>query len=334
MANDPRQVLIVEDDREVLELLHDIFLANGYTCQLANDGREGLELFEAYSPPLTITDLKMPGMDGLDFLKAARALDPDAAIIILTGVGDLKSAIECLKQGAADFILKPANIDELLIAAERALEHRQLLIERREYQATLERRVEEATGDLAAALKELEAANAKLKELSFKDEVTGLFNRRFFSIRLEEEINRYRRFNHPVSVILLDLDGFKAVNDELGHAAGDETLRDVAQLLLKHSRGINVIARYGGDEFVILLVETAKSGARRYAERMREAVSTQAFAHGQRITASFGVASLPEDTAVSPGELVRAADEALYAAKRAGKDTVMDYEPGSVEQRD
>src|SRR5258705_2285269 len=85
-------------------------------------------------------------------------------------------------------------------------------------------------------------------EFSFKDEVTGFYMRRFFTIRLEEEVSRYRRFNHPVSVMLVDLDGFKDVNDELGHGAGDETLRDMADILLKYSRGINVICRYGGGE--------------------------------------------------------------------------------------
>src|SRR6059036_2318608 len=126
---------------------------------------------------------------------------------------------------------------------------------------------------LDAAYRELEATNAKLKETSFKDEVTGLYNRRFFSLRLEEEISRYRRFNHPVSVVVLDLDGFKTVNDEFGHAVGDETLRDISQILMKHSRGINVVSRYGGDEFVVLLVETSKAGARLYADRIRQVVS-------------------------------------------------------------
>jgi len=120
---------------------------------------------------------------------------------------------------------------------------------------------------LDAAYRELEATNAKLKETSFKDEVTGLYNRRFFSLRLEEEISRFRRFNHPVSVVVLDLDGFKSVNDEFGHAVGDETLRDVGQILMKHSRGINVVSRYGGDEFAVLLVETSKSGARQACHR-------------------------------------------------------------------
>ena len=175
---------------------------------------------------------------------------------------------------------------------------------------------------LDAAYKELESTNARLKETSFKDEVTGLYNRRFFSLRLEEELSRYRRFNHPVSVVLLDLDGFKAVNDEYGHTVGDDTLREVAQILMKHSRGINVVSRYGGDEFAVLLVETSKAGARLYADRIREVVAKYPFSHGKIITASFGVASLPDDEAGTAEDLFRAADEALYAAKRAGKNQV------------
>ena len=180
---------------------------------------------------------------------------------------------------------------------------------------------------LDAAYRELEATNAKLKETSFKDEVTGLYNRRFFSLRLEEEISRFRRFNHPVSVVVLDLDGFKSINDEFGHAVGDETLRDIAQILMKHSRGINVVSRYGGDEFAVLLVETSKTGARLYAERIRHVVATFPFSHGKNVTASFGVSSLPDDEATTSEGLFRAADEALYAAKRAGKNQVMGAGP-------
>jgi len=151
-----RQVLIVEDDPQVRGALREVFVADGYQCRLAKDGREGLEAFERERPPLTLTDIKMPVMDGLDFLKRARAIDADAAIIVITGVGDMKTAIESLKCGAYDFITKPVNVEEVLIAAERALERRQLITERREYQVMLERRVAEATRDLAAALAELE----------------------------------------------------------------------------------------------------------------------------------------------------------------------------------
>jgi diguanylate cyclase (GGDEF)-like protein len=179
---------------------------------------------------------------------------------------------------------------------------------------------------LDTAYSQLQFANERLKEYSFKDEVTGLYNRRFFTIRLEEEVSRYRRFNHPVSVVLLDLDGFKAINDELGHAAGDETLRDMAEILMRYSRGINVICRYGGDEFAVLLVETSKDGTRLYADRIRHVLSTHPFAHGRRLTASIGIASLPEDVPPGADDLIRAADEALYAAKRAGKNRVSVYE--------
>ena len=179
---------------------------------------------------------------------------------------------------------------------------------------------------LEAAYRDLELSNARLKEYSFKDEVTGLYNRRFYSIRLEEEVSRYRRFNHPVSVVLVDLDGFKDINDELGHGAGDDTLRDMSDILLRYSRGINVICRYGGDEFAVLLVETSKAGARLYADRIRQVLSSHRFAHGRSLTASFGIASLPEDVAPAADDLMRAADEALYAAKRAGKNRVSVFE--------
>jgi diguanylate cyclase (GGDEF)-like protein len=180
---------------------------------------------------------------------------------------------------------------------------------------------------LDAAYKELESTNVRLKETSFKDEVTGLYNRRFFSVRLEEEMSRFRRFNHPVSLVLMDLDGFKAVNDEMGHAVGDETLRDIGQVLMKHSRGINVVSRYGGDEFAVLLVETSRAGARLYADRIRQIIATYPFSHGRPITASFGIASLPDNEATTLEALIRAADDALYVAKRAGKNPVAATSP-------
>ena len=195
--------------------------------------------------------------------------------------------------------------------------------------ATIERQTEELdrfSARLDSAYQELETANARLSDLSFKDELTRLYNRRFFAARLEEELARQRRFDHPMALVLLDIDGFKAVNDELGHGAGDATLRGVADILLKHSRGIDVIGRYGGDEFAVLLVEAPKAGARQYAERIRRLLAAYPFPHDRRVSASFGVAAVPEDGLESADALIQAADEALYAAKRAGKDQVALYE--------
>jgi response regulator RpfG family c-di-GMP phosphodiesterase len=153
---DQRAVLIVDDDPQVCDLLHQIFVAAGFQTRRAPDGRAGLEAFRAWRPPLILTDLSMPFMDGSALLSVLRDEDPDAAVIILTGAADVKTAIDCLKRGAYDFIMKPVDIDELLVAAERALERRQLLIERRDYQQTLERRVDEATRDLEAAYRQLQ----------------------------------------------------------------------------------------------------------------------------------------------------------------------------------
>jgi response regulator RpfG family c-di-GMP phosphodiesterase len=150
-----RTVLIVDDDPQVREVLHQIFLSADYQCLLAGDGQEAVGVFAATRPPLVITDLRMPVMDGIGLLRGVRQLDGDAAVVVLTGAPDVKTAIESLKLGAYDFIVKPVNVDELLIAAERAIERRQLLIERRQYQQLLEQRVDEATRDLQVAYQRL-----------------------------------------------------------------------------------------------------------------------------------------------------------------------------------
>jgi diguanylate cyclase (GGDEF)-like protein len=162
--------------------------------------------------------------------------------------------------------------------------------------------------------------NARLEDLSLKDALTDVYNRRYFMIRMEEEHKRYTRFAEPLALVLLDLDHFKDVNDRFGHREGDAALREVAQLLLKHSRGFSVVTRYGGDEFAIILVNTARAGARTYAERIRATIEGQAFGHG-RATASLGVAALPDD-GTSADDLIVAADRALYDAKRLGRNRV------------
>jgi diguanylate cyclase (GGDEF)-like protein len=265
----------------------------------------------------------LPAMSPLDAFRLYSLLGLVALALIAMVAGgyviwDLGRVVERLARLLAD----QRGIGEL---AERGDEVGTIIGSFTKMLETVERQAAEINSfamRLDAAYKELESTNARLKETSFKDEVTGLYNRRFFSVRLEEELSRYRRFNHPMSLVLMDLDGFKAVNDDMGHVIGDETLRDVGQLLIRHSRGINVVSRYGGDEFAVLLVETSKAGAWTYADRIRQLVAGHAFPHGRAITASFGIASLPEDEVTTSEELIRAADDALYAAKRSGKDQV------------
>ncbi|MGH7355480.1 MAG: diguanylate cyclase [Candidatus Rokuibacteriota bacterium] len=162
--------------------------------------------------------------------------------------------------------------------------------------------------------------NALLEELSFKDPLTEAYNRRYFALRVEEEAKRHERFGDPVSLVLLDVDHFKNVNDRFGHAAGDTVLRALTQILMTNSRSFSIVTRYGGDEFAVLLVNTPKAGAVKYATRIKSLIERHPFASG-RVTVSVGVASLPEDVTES-GELAPAADRALYAAKRLGRNAI------------
>jgi len=280
--------------------------------------------------PLLILAYSLGGyiMAMLDPSRQARHLLGSQALLVFAGLltacgGFVIWDIATSVGRAAERLGGPAGVREAL--AEQAGPASALMSSFTRMLATVEQQAEEINlfaQRLDSAYKELESTNARLKEFSFRDEVTRLYNRRFFSIRLEEEVSRYRRFNRPVSVTLLDLDGFKAINDEMGHSAGDETLREVGELLLRYSRGINVICRYGGDEFAVLLVETSKMGAREYAERIRRIIEGHPFSHGRPVTVSLGVASIPEDVAPAADELVRAVDAALYAAKRSGKNRV------------
>jgi diguanylate cyclase (GGDEF)-like protein len=162
--------------------------------------------------------------------------------------------------------------------------------------------------------------NARLEELSFKDPLTGVYNRRYFTLRIEEEAKRHARFGEPFSLVLMDVDRFKAINDERGHRAGDDVLKEVAQLIVAHSRSFSIVTRYGGDEFAVLLVNTPKAGAIKYAQRLRDVIERHRFTHGP-LTVSLGIAAMPDDV-LSWEDLLPAADRALYTAKRLGRNAV------------
>ncbi len=171
-----------------------------------------------------------------------------------------------------------------------------------------------------AAYAAIAVRSARLEELSFKDPLTDGYNRRYLMLRLYEEVSRAARYQQPLSLILLDLDGFKSINDRWGHGAGDDVLKQVVQLLASQSRRDSVVARYGGDEFIALLPSTTKAAALIYADRMRAIIERYPFQHGP-LTASFGVAGYPDDPG-NVGDLIKRADHALYEAKRRGRNLV------------
>jgi two-component system, cell cycle response regulator len=299
----PSKILVVDDEEGVRKAVVDILRLDSYDIREASDGAAALECLERQPFDLVLTDIVMPRMDGLTLVKTAIQRGYPAVYIVMTAYDSVDSAVEAMKSGAADYLPKPFPLELLRLVVTRTL-HAQRLAER--------------------------ARQADVYEkLAQTDGLTELHNYRFFQQRLSIELNRAQRFNRPLSLIMLDLDHFKAYNDIYGHQAGDQALRQLARLLRHSSRGYDLVARYGGDEFVIILPETSRKMAAEVAERIRGAVE-KAGVEGPRqdpsghFTASLGIASFPED-ATEMGELIRKADLALYHAKTRGRNCVSSY---------
>jgi two-component system, cell cycle response regulator len=300
----PCRILVVDDEEAVRRAVVDILRHDSYDVYEASDGATALECLERQSFELVLTDIVMPGMDGLTFVKTATQRGYRAAYIVMTAYDSVDTAVEAMKSGAADYLPKPFPLELLRLVVRRTL-HAQRLAER--------------------------ARQADLYEkLSQTDGLTELNNYRFFQQRLSIELNRAQRFNRPLSLIMLDLDHFKTYNDVYGHPAGDQVLRRLARLLRHSSRSYDLVARYGGDEFVIILPETSKKMATEVAERIRRAVEKAGIEGHQQapsgyFTASLGIASFPED-ATEKGDLIHKADLALYQAKTCGRNSVSGYD--------
>lgn len=182
--------------------------------------------------------------------------------------------------------------------------------------------IQELFSRLEALLAELKEAFSRLEEQAFRDELTGLYNRRALDRRLEEEVHRSLRHGHPFSLLFIDTDDFKDLNDAFGHGIGDQVLKEIGEVLVTHGRAMDLFFRYGGEEFVALLPQTKLNDALKVAERIRRAVAEKPFADGTaQVTVSVGVATYP-DHGEDVATLLRAADQAQYDAKGRGKNQV------------
>jgi len=300
-----KNVLVVDDSptvrRKVIEVLKGADLFEDYLE--ANDGFHAIKILSKREVDMVICDVMMPGMDGfkfLAFMNKEKRLE-DVMVIMLSANRGVLDKIKGLESGAIDYITKPFHPRELLLRVKILLK-------------------------IKALQSELKAKIAELERVTIIDNLTGLYNQRYLYDTLLREYNRCERFNLKLSVIILDLDNFKEVNDTYGHQRGDTVLKEVGKLLQATLRGYDFAVRYGGDEFIVVLSQNTVIGAHIVAERIRKIIEESPILrelNGDRpITASVGVATYPDDTTEGYDSLICKADHALYQAKRAGGNRV------------
>ncbi|MCU0685137.1 MAG: diguanylate cyclase [Polyangiaceae bacterium] len=277
----------------------------------AEDGLSAFKLMIEEKPNLVLCDLNMPRFDGRGFLRlrASRPELRDIPVIMLAAEGDGELKARLIEDGACDYLTKPFHEKELLVRVR--LHHR-----------------------MKALQDELRDANARLEALSNTDPLTGLANRRCLDRRLTDEVARSRRHGVPLTVVALDIDHFKKVNDQHGHEMGDIVLRNVARAMSEGLRSNDLAARPGGEEFLLLLPHTDLNGGLAMAERVRtrlERLPHIGSAASLRVTASFGVACSEPGSVPNGEELLARADQALYEAKHAGRNRVCSWSAASFD---
>ena len=349
-----KRLLIADDEPENRRALVRLLSAD-FEVHEARDGTEALELARRLPPDVVLTDQRMPNMTGVELLARIRDEFPLAARVLVTGHHNYESLVDAVNAAHVHhYIERPFHTIDIRTVVQALAQTQELKAEREQLVELLEsanrelsrrkgelealvtertRELQDANHRLARANLELEETNARLRDLSVRDELTGLFNRRALLEQLTLEVQRSKRYGRVFSLLFLDVDNFKKINDTFGHAAGDKVLERVAELLRSGdhaARRSDFVARYGGEEFCLLLPETSGSGATVKAERIRASIERlPPVREGDAVlpvTVSVGVASYPTHGS-EVESLLQAADAAQYAAKRNGKNCVAVAQP-------
>jgi len=294
MKRDPT-LLYVEDEDGIRDQLSRFLGYFSSELYLARDGEEGLELYKKYLPDIVISDIKMPKMNGIEMAKAIKDINSKQHIVFTTAHSESGFFMDAIDLQVDGYVLKPINLDQLEEKLKNIKEHIDL---KRYY----ERHQEE------------------LKRKVYIDDLTQIYNRTYFEEQFSKEISRYRRDRRVLSLIFMDIDKFKDLNDNYGHQVGDEVLKELTKLISKNIRDIDIFARWGGEEFAIIQPNTSLQNSVKVAEHLRKIIKNYKFNKAIDVTCSFGVATFRDtDTQES---LMKRADEALYRAKNSGRDRV------------
>ena len=302
-------ILIIEDNQFQGKTTKGILEKAGYLVLWEKTGLSGFKTARVEKPDLVLLDVVLPDKDGHEicrFIKMNEAIH-DIPVIMLTAKGKVEDKVKGLNIGADDYLPKPFDEMELLARINAFLRIKRL-------QDALKRKHDQ-----------LEKLLRKVETMAITDIGTGLFNRRHFLVNLDKEFTRAKRYNSPLSCIMIDIDHFKKVNDTYGHLVGDSAIEEIGSLIRDNFRNLEISARYGGDEFVILLPETDLEGAEKPALRFLEQIRAHRFkgiADDNLITVSMGITAIPDSEIVSKEDLIRGADYALYKAKKADRNRV------------
>lgn len=300
-------VLVVDDEPTNRDLLSRRLQRAGFGVATAGSAAEAHEKIVEKMPAMVLLDICMPEVSGIDFLRRLRA-DPATRflpVIMVTSLSESADVVAAIEAGASDYVTKPIDLPVLLARMETHLR-------------------------MASLVAQLESQTRILAHLAAFDELTGLYNRRSLDGALAASCQRAREQMRALTVLMLDLDHFKQVNDRYGHAAGDAVLREFARRLVGAVRDTDVVGRYGGEEFAVLLPDTDESAGRVIAERIRAAIAEQPFAleaGSLTVTVSIGASSHATGESAGCRGLLEEADQALYLAKKEGRNRVVVFRP-------
>ena len=291
-------VLIVDDDSDIRDSIHEFIGMAGYKSFETSSAEEALEILKTNTIHVVITDIRLPGMNGLELTDLIKNRY-DTDVIVITGyIGDY-SYEEAINKGASDFVSKPIRFEELLLRMRRVLRERNI------------------TNERALIL-------ARLQDLAITDGLTKLYNSRYFYKQLDSEVDRSKRYNHPLSLLFMDIDHFKHYNDNYGHLEGDKVLAGVGKVIKSCLRKMDTAYRYGGEEFTVILPETSRGEVMTVAKRIKDAMDNENFSpqsgKSVSITISIGATEYCRDERIS--EFVQRADKAMYLSKQRGRNQI------------
>lgn len=287
------KILIADDEPSIRDAVKAILLSENYNVLTAKNGKEAVEIFKKESPHIVILDVEMPYLTGFQVLDRIKKLSGERyiPIIFMTVSVKIDDKLKALYGGAVDYLTKPVSPKEVLARVKNFLE--------------------------------IKAKHDKLKEEAVYDWMTGALNKGYFIKDAKKELEKATRNKTPLSFIFMDIDHFKKINDTIGHLAGDSVISEFGRRVKKTIRNIDLIGRFGGDEFMVMLPHKGKKDACVVARRIHEAAGSRPVVYEKSkidITASLGIVSVETTKKISIDQVIKCADEALYAAKSKGGD--------------